>query len=153
MNTNDTSRVLAVRVVLEPGARAPEYRTDGSAGADLRARLPETVTIMPGKRAAIPTGLRLELPPGYEGQVRSRSGLALERGVMCLNSPGTIDSDYRGEVKVILANLGDEPFAVSDGDRIAQLVIAAHARAAFVPADALVDTARGSGGFGSTGGN
>jgi dUTP pyrophosphatase len=104
-----------------------------------------------GDRAAVPTGIRIELPPGYEAQVRPRSGLALEKGLTCLNSPGTIDSDYRGEIKVILVNLGREAATISDGDRIAQLVVASVSRARFVAVPVLGETARGSGGFGSTG--
>ncbi|MDA8424546.1 MAG: dUTP diphosphatase [Treponema sp.] len=135
----------------QPGARAPEYRSAGSAGADLRACLAEPRRLEPGERAAVPTGLRIQLPPGYEAQVRPRSGLALEHGITCLNSPGTIDSDYRGEIRVILANLGSEPFTVRPGDRIAQLVVAPVSRAVFEAAESLDSTERGSGGFGSTG--
>jgi dUTP pyrophosphatase len=144
-----------VSLTLEPGASLPEYKTGGSAGADLRAYLKEshdgTILLEPGRRALVPTGIRLQLPAGYEGQVRSRSGLALEHGVVCLNSPGTIDADYRGEVRVILANLGDEPFVISDGDRIAQLIVAPVSHASFSRAASLGDTQRGAGGFGSTG--
>jgi dUTP pyrophosphatase len=140
-----------VRFVAEAGARRPEYRSEGSAGADLRACIEVALTIRPGERAAVPTGLRIELPEGYEAQVRPRSGLALEKGVTCLNSPGTIDSDYRGELRVILANLGSEPVRIEPGDRIAQIVVAPYARARFVAADALSPTGRGEGGFGSTG--
>lgn len=140
-----------VRILSERGAQAPEYKSQGAAGADLRAFIPAPLTLEPGARAAIPTGLRIELPEGYEAQVRPRSGLALEKGVTCLNSPGTVDSDYRGEVKVILANLGREPVVVSPGDRIAQLVVAPVSRARFVAADEIGGTVRGSGGFGSTG--
>ncbi|HUW41573.1 MAG TPA: dUTP diphosphatase [Rectinemataceae bacterium] len=140
-----------VRYTALPGAQAPEYRSEGSAGADLRAYLAEPRSLRPGERAAIPTGLAIELPPGYEAQVRPRSGLALEHGVTCLNSPGTIDSDYRGELRVILANLGSEPFTVRSGDRIAQLVVAPVSRAVFEAAESLGSTGRGSGGFGSTG--
>ena len=122
-----------VRVVFtaESGACAPEYRTEGSAGADLRAFIAERMTLAPGERAAVPTGIRIELPPGYEAQVRPRSGLALSKGLTCANSPGTIDSDYRGEIKVILVNLGSEAVAIADGDRIAQLVVAPVSRARF----------------------
>ncbi|MBL8965833.1 MAG: dUTP diphosphatase [Spirochaetaceae bacterium] len=141
-----------VKILVAPGAAAPEYKTPGAAGADLRAQLDSPFDLEPGARAAVPTGLRIELPEGYEAQVRPRSGLALEKGVTCLNSPGTIDADYRGEVKVILANLGREPVRVNPGDRIAQLVVAPVARARFVTGDALGDTDRGAGGFGSTGG-
>jgi dUTP pyrophosphatase len=131
--------------------RTPEYKTPGAAGADLRAAIVSPLSLGPGERAAVPTGLRLELPPGYEAQVRPRSGLALEKGVTCLNTPGTIDSDYRGEVKVILVNLGKEAVEILPGERIAQLVLAEVSRAKFVTADSLGATGRGEGGFGSTG--
>lgn len=140
-----------MRFTAEAGASAPEYKTAGSAGADLRARLEAPLALGPGDRAALPTGIRIELPPGYEAQVRPRSGLALEKGLTCLNSPGTVDSDYRGEIKVILINLSREAVLVSDGDRIAQLVVAPVSRARFEAASALDRTERGSGGFGSTG--
>jgi dUTP pyrophosphatase len=145
----------AVSLTLEPGASLPVYKTGGSAGADLHAYLKEphagTILLEPGERTLVPTGIRMQLPAGYEGQVRSRSGLAIEHGVVCLNSPGTIDADYRGEIRVILANLGDEPFVISDGDRIAQLIVAPVSHASFSRADSLGDTQRGAGGFGSTG--
>jgi dUTP pyrophosphatase len=140
-----------VLVVVSEGASVPDYRSDGASGADLRAFLEEPVRLAPGERRLIPTGLRLELPPGHEAQVRPRSGLALEHGLTCLNSPGTIDSDYRGEVGVILVNLGAKEALVSPGDRIAQLVIAPVARATFERATSLGKSARGGGGFGSTG--
>lgn len=143
---------IELRFLALEGAQVPEYKTEGSAGADLRALLPASLVLRPGERAAVPTGLFIELPPGYEAQVRPRSGLALQKGVTCLNSPGTIDSDYRGELKVILANLGREDVTVDSGDRIAQLVVAPVTRAIFVrAAGALGETERGSGGFGSTG--
>lgn len=131
----------------------PRYETTGAAGADLRANLPDrgTVEIQPGARALVPTGLRMAIPEGYEVQVRPRSGLALKQGVTVANAPGTIDSDYRGEVGVILINLGDEPFVVGHGDRIAQMVVAPVVQAGFTVVDSLDDTARGAGGFGSTG--
>ena len=131
----------------------PAYETAGAAGLDLRAAVSENapLTLAPGARLAVPTGLVLEIPEGFEGQVRPRSGLALKHGITCLNSPGTIDSDYRGEVKVILANLGAEPFIVTRGMRIAQLVIAPVARAQIVETGELSESARGAGGFGSTG--
>ncbi|GAB1457500.1 dUTP diphosphatase [Spirochaetota bacterium] len=113
-----------VGIELDDGATAPEYQSDGAAGADVRARLSSPVTTEPGLRAMLPTGLRIRLPSGYEAQLRSRSGLAAKHGVACLNSPGTIDSDYRGEIQVILHNHGDAAYTVTDGDRIAQLVIA-----------------------------
>jgi len=142
---------IRVRCVAEPGATLPEYRTDGAAGADLRAFIAEALVLEPGARAAVPTGLRLELPQGWEAQVRPRSGLALSSGVTCLNTPGTIDSDYRGEVKVILVNLGAEAVRIEPGERIAQMVVAPVTRALFTQADAIGETCRGSGGFGSTG--
>jgi dUTP pyrophosphatase len=140
-----------VKVVAAGGACPPEYRSPGAAGADVKARLEGDIKLRPGERAAIPTGLFLEIPEGWEAQVRTRSGLALERGVVCLNSPGTIDSDYRGEVRVILANLGADEYTVKDGARIAQLVFARCARAEFAGVAALAASERGAGGFGSTG--
>ena len=135
------------------GLALPSYETAGAAGLDLRAAVPEDrpILILPGKRALVPTGLVLEIPQGFEGQVRPRSGLAFNHGVTCLNTPGTIDSDYRGEVKVLLVNLGDDSFVVSRGARIAQIVFAAVARVALVERNLAGGTARGSGGFGSTG--
>ena len=129
----------------------PSYATEGSAGMDVRACVREPLVLQAGERAAVPTGLAVEIPPGYELQVRPRSGLALGAGVTCLNSPGTIDSDYRGEIRVILANLGQAEHAVRRGDRIAQLVLAPVIRAEIRLADELSPTARGEGGFGSTG--
>jgi len=125
--------------------------TEGAAGAALRAAIGAPVSIKPLQRAVIPTGLALSMPPGFEGQVRPRSGLAARNGVTMLNTPGTIDSDYRGEVKVILINLGDEDFVLNRGDRVAQLVIAPASRAEFELAEELEDTRRGPGGFGHTG--
>lgn len=135
------------------GLPLPAYETSGSAGMDLRAAVAEDepLTLAPGARALVPTGLRIALEPGYEAQVRPRSGLALKHGLTCLNSPGTIDSDYRGEVGVILINHGQEPFVIRRGERIAQMVIARHEQAAMVEVEALDQTARGAGGFGSTG--
>ena len=131
----------------------PAYETAHAAGMDLRAALPDDapLTLRPGDRHAVPTGLAMAIPPGFEGQVRPRSGLALRHGVTCLNSPGTVDADYRGEVKVILINLGPEDFVVRRGDRIAQLLISPVVQAAWRETDALDETARGAGGFGSTG--
>ncbi len=131
------------------GLPLPAYATDGAAGMDVVAA--EALTIAPGNRAAVATGFAIAIPNGYEVQVRPRSGLALKHGVTCLNTPGTIDSDYRGEVKVILANLGAEPFSISRGDRIAQLVPAPVQRAVLDEVLSLDDTIRGTGGFGSTG--
>lgn len=131
----------------------PAYETAGSAGMDLRAAVADDapLTLDPGARALVPTGLKMALEPGFEAQVRPRSGLALKHGITCLNTPGTIDSDYRGEVGVILVNLGQEPFTIRRGERIAQMVIARVEQAAPVEVDSLDDTARGAGGFGSTG--
>ncbi len=132
----------------------PAYETAGAAGMDLRAAVPqdEPLTLSPGARFAVPTGLAFALPQGFEGQVRPRSGLAAKQGVTCLNTPGTIDADYRGEVKVILINLGAEDVHIRRGDRIAQLVIAPVVQAAWAEVESLDETARGAGGFGSTGG-
>jgi dUTP pyrophosphatase len=129
----------------------PRYQTDGAAGMDLLADIDQPMTLAPLARAAVPTGLAIQLPDGYEAQVRSRSGLALKNGVMCLNSPGTIDCDYRGEVKVILANLSDASFTLKRGDRIAQLLVAPVTRATLELVESLTQTQRGAGGFGSTG--
>ncbi|MDR3145566.1 MAG: dUTP diphosphatase [Treponema sp.] len=135
----------------DAGVRLPEYASAGAAGADIRARLGEPVLIPPLGRVRIPTGLVLEIPPGYEAQVRPRSGLAFRRGITVLNSPGTIDSDYRGELEIILINLGSEPFTVADGDRIAQLIVSPVCRALMRETGELSGTERGDGGFGSTG--
>jgi dUTP pyrophosphatase len=133
------------------GLELPSYATAGSAGCDLRAAVAESLSLLPGGRSLVPTGLALAIPPGYEGQVRMRSGLALDKGLSLLNGPGTIDSDYRGEVRLILANLGSEPVTIARGDRIAQLVIAPVARARFERTEELPPSSRQSGGFGSTG--
>ena len=133
------------------GLPLPTYATEQSAGADVVAAIDDDLELGPGARAAVPTGLVIALPEGYEVQVRPRSGLALRHGVTVANAPGTIDADYRGEVKVILINAGEEPFTVRRGDRIAQLVVAPVVTAAFTPADELPESGRGSGGFGSTG--
>jgi dUTP pyrophosphatase len=129
----------------------PAYATEGSAGLDLLAAIDADMELKPGARAAIPTGIALALPQGYEAQVRPRSGLALNHGITCLNAPGTIDSDYRGEIKAILINHGDAAFAIKRGMKIAQMVIARHEQAIFVEVTELGATARGAGGFGSTG--
>ncbi len=147
---------LSVQVRRLPHAEGlplPAYETPGSAGMDLRAAVAEgePLTLRPGSRAMVPTGLCIAVPEGHEAQVRPRSGLAIRAGVTCLNTPGTVDSDYRGEVKVILANLGEEDFVVRRGDRIAQLVICPYVRASWREAEALDETVRGGGGFGSTG--
>jgi dUTP pyrophosphatase len=129
----------------------PHYATSGAAGLDLIAAVNEEIELRPGQRAAIPCGIAIELPHGYEAQVRPRSGLALNHGVTVLNAPGTIDSDYRGEVKAILINHGAEPFLIKRGTKIAQMVIARHEQAEIVESEALSDSARGADGFGSTG--
>ena len=129
----------------------PEYQTAGAAGMDLRAALSEPVTIPPGERRFVTTGLAVEIPPGYEGQVRPRSGLALRHGIGIVPAPGTIDSDYRGEIGIVLVNFGDEPFVVEPLARIAQLVIAPFARAELAVVETLDATERGAGGYGSTG--
>jgi dUTP pyrophosphatase len=145
---------VTVRVVRLPhGADLPlpALASPGSAGVDLRAAIDAPLTIRPGERILVPAGIALELPPGFEGQVRPRSGLALEHGLTLLNSPGTIDSDYRGEVRVLLIHLGQEPCRIERGDRIAQLVIASVARPVFVEVGELAPSDRGAGGFGSSG--
>ncbi|HEY1976466.1 MAG TPA: dUTP diphosphatase [Candidatus Baltobacteraceae bacterium] len=129
----------------------PAYMTEHAAGADLCAALRDELTLLPGARALIPCGFSIALPPGYEAQVRPRSGLAIRSGVTCLNAPGTIDADYRGQVQVVLANLGSEPVVVRRGDRIAQLIVAPVSRASFEVIEELPETMRGEGGFGSTG--
>ena len=140
-----------VKCVASKGAVIPEYKTAGAAGADLCALVESPVTIPAGKFAMIPTGLFFEIPEGYEIQIRPRSGLAAKNGVTVLNTPGTIDSDYRGEIKIILVNLSDKDFVVNNGERVAQMVIAPVTQASFTIVDQLSDTERGTGGFGSTG--
>ncbi len=142
---------VTVKVINKSGHELPNYETIASAGMDLRAVLTEPVVLQSLERAIIKTGLFIELPIGFEAQVRPRSGLAAKKGITVLNSPGTIDADYRGEVGVILVNLSNEAFTVENGERIAQLVIAKHERAEWLEAEVLTDTARGEGGFGSTG--
>ena len=143
--------VVLVRRLRDDGLPLPRYETPGSAGMDLRASIDQPITLAPLQRAAVGTGIALEIPMGYEGQVRPRSGLAAKSGVTVLNAPGTVDSDYRGEVKVILVNLGSEPVTLAMGDRIAQLVIAPVLQARLEVATELSDTHRGAGGFGHTG--
>ena len=140
---------VEIPVVLNEGATMPHYASAGAAGLDLRAS--EDVTLAPGERAAVPTGVRLAIPEGYEGQVRPRSGLALRHGLAMVNSPGTIDADYRGEVRMILINMGSEVVQFKRGERLGQLVVSPVARATLVPVLALVESERGEGGFGSTG--
>ncbi len=142
---------ISIRTTLRSGGTLPTYASTGSAGADLYALLETPVTIGPGERCLIQTGIRLQIPEGYEGQVRPRSGLAVKHGVTVANAPGTIDSDYRGEIKVILVNLSDKPYTVESKDRIAQLVIAPVLQASFQISDSLDESARGENGFGSTG--
>jgi dUTP pyrophosphatase len=150
----DRPHALRVRVARVAGAEdlpLPVYASDGAAGADLAAAVDGELVIEPGGRALVPTGVRIAVPPGYEAQVRPRSGLALHHGVLLPNAPGTVDSDYRGEIRVILMNGGPEPFVVRRGDRIAQLVLAPVARASFEAVETLDETPRGAGGFGHTG--
>ncbi len=142
---------VVVKIVNESGNPLPAYATEGSAGMDLCAHIHESVVLEPLERKLIPTGLFIELPDGYEAQVRPRSGLALKQGITCLNSPGTIDADYRGEIGVILINLSNEMQVIKNGDRIAQMVIAPVTQISWEPATALTPTNRGAGGFGSTG--
>ncbi len=141
-----------VRVkLLRDCAYAPEFMSDGAAGADLRACLNESIVLEPGERALVPTGIIIEMPPGYEGEIRPRSGLAVRYGISLVNSPGTIDSDYRGELKIIMINHGYESYEINNGDRIAQLLINKIERPRFEIVDELTDTERASGGFGSSG--
>ncbi len=142
---------MKVEIVNKSGQPLPAYATELSAGMDLRADLESPVTLGPLERALVPTGLYIALPAGYEAQVRPRSGLAAKHGVTVLNTPGTIDADYRGEIKVILVNLSGTPFEIVPGERIAQLVVARHERVEWDEVDVLDETARGAGGFGSTG--
>lgn len=143
---------VPVRVTLFPHAvGVPAYETESAAGMDLRAAIDGELTLVPGRVAPVPTGIQIEIPPGYEGQVRGRSGLALRHAIGLPNAPGTIDADYRGEVTVLLLNWGTEPYVVRRGDRIAQLVIAPVTRAQLSVAESLTETARGAGGFGHTG--
>ena len=142
---------MQVKIVNRSPYPLPEYATALSAGLDLKANLSEPVTLGPLERAIVPTGLFIALPAGYEAQVRPRSGLAAKHGITVLNSPGTIDADYRGEVCVILVNLSNQPFEIVPGERIAQLVVASFEQVRWEPVEALDDTARGAGGFGSTG--
>jgi dUTP pyrophosphatase len=142
---------ITIKIINNSSNPLPAYETSGSAGMDVRANLEQPVKLKPMQRALIPTGLFIELPPGYEAQVRPRSGLAMKQGITCLNSPGTIDSDYRGEVKVILINLSEEDHVVSHGDRIAQIIVQTVSRANWMQVEILNESKRGSGGFGHTG--
>lgn len=143
---------MTIKIINRSPYELPEYQTESAAGMDLKANLEAPVTLESLERKIIPTGLYMELPEGYEAQVRPRSGLAAKQGITVLNSPGTIDADYRGEIGVILVNLSSDKVVISPGDRIAQMVIAKHERAQWVAVTTLGDTDRGSGGFGSTGG-
>ncbi len=140
-----------IKIIANKGAVVPCYKTEGAAGADVCALLEEKVVLKPGERTILPTGLFFEIPQGYEIQVRPRSGLAAKNGVTVLNTPGTIDSDYRGELKVILINLGDSDFEISSGDRIAQIIVAPVTLGNFIQVESISETERGAGGFGSTG--
>ena len=142
---------MKIQIVNRSRHALPTYATVQSAGMDLRANIEEPIALQPMERRLIPTGLYIALPPGYEAQVRPRSGLALKHGLTVLNAPGTIDADYRGEVGVLLINLSQEPFTINDGERIAQMVIARHEQAEFVEVEALDETERGAGGYGHTG--
>jgi len=142
---------MNVQIINKSKHQTPAYETEGSAGMDLRANLNEPIVLKPLERAIVKTGLFFALPQGYEAQVRPRSGLAAKKGITVLNSPGTVDADYRGEIGVILVNLSNEDFVVNDGERIAQLVIAKHERVTWNEVEILDETERGSGGFGSTG--
>ena len=142
---------MKINIVNKSKHHLPEYETLFSAGMDLRANIDEPIVMKPMERKLVPTGLYISLPEGYEAQVRPRSGLAIKKGITVLNAPGTIDADYRGEIRVILINLSDEEFVIQDGDRIAQMIIARHERAEWNEVDVLDETQRGAGGFGSTG--
>jgi len=142
---------MNIKIVNQSRHPLPEYATVHSAGMDLRANLAESVVLRPLERKLIPTGLFIELPVGYEAQIRPRSGLAIKKGITVLNSPGTIDADYRGEIQVILVNLSDAEFVIEDGERICQMVISAHVQAEWVSVEILGETDRGAGGFGHTG--
>lgn len=142
---------MKVKIVNNSPFEEPSYSTPLSAGMDLRANLTEPLTLKPLQRVLVPTGLRIELPAGYEAQVRPRSGLAVKHGISIVNTPGTIDADYRGEIKVVLVNLSSEEFRIEPGERIAQMVVARHEKVEWEPVDCLEESGRGEGGFGSTG--
>ncbi len=145
------NRGMKINIINRSQHTLPHYETEASAGMDLRANLTESITLKPLERTIVKTGLFIELPIGFEAQVRPRSGLAAKKGITVLNAPGTIDADYRGEIGVILVNLSNEDFVIENGERVAQLVIAKHERAQWVEVEELSETARGAGGFGSTG--
>jgi dUTP pyrophosphatase len=142
---------MTIKIINKSQHALPEYETIASAGMDLRANITDPITLNPLERALVKTGLFIELPIGYEAQVRPRSGLAFKKGITVLNSPGTVDADYRGEIGVILVNLSNEPFVIENGERVAQLIIAKHERAEWELVETLSETVRGEGGFGSTG--
>ena len=142
---------MTVKVINKSGNALPSYASEAAAGMDVRAEIPQAITIGPLERVIVPTGLFMEIPVGYEVQVRPRSGLAAKHGITVLNSPGTIDADYRGELKVILVNLSNEPFSIEPGERIAQIVLARHEVIEWEQTDELSESERGAGGFGSTG--
>ena len=142
---------MHVKIVNQSGFLLPHYQTEHSAGMDLHAHLVDEVTLGSLERALIPTGIYIELPPGYEAQIRPRSGMAYKHGITVLNSPGTIDADYRGEVKILLVNLSREPYTVKHGDRVAQMVVTAHEHVTWQEVESLSETLRGTGGYGSTG--
>ncbi|MBK9337652.1 MAG: dUTP diphosphatase [Lewinellaceae bacterium] len=142
---------MTVRIINRSDNPLPKYETSGSAGMDLRAQIPEPIVLGPLERVLVPTGLHIELPHGYEAQIRARSGLAAKRGLTMLNSPGTIDSDYRGEIKCIVVNLSNEPQTIEPGERIAQMIIARYEQITWQEVETLEETERNSGGFGSTG--
>jgi len=142
---------MLVKIVNQSNNPLPEYSTAFSAGMDLRAFLPEEITLKPLQRTLVPTGIFIELPQGYEAQIRPRSGMAIKHGLSVLNTPGTIDADYRGEIKVIMVNLSDEPYTIKNGERICQMIVAKHETVEWSCADSLGETNRGAGGFGHTG--
>ncbi len=142
---------VQIKCTIETGAKLPSYQTSGSSGADICAFIEDSIHLLPGARVLVRTGLKFEIPSGFEIQIRPRSGLALKHGITVLNSPGTIDSDYRGEVGIVLINLGQEVFSISNGDRIAQMVVSKTEQAAFSIVESLDSTVRGFGGYGSTG--
>ncbi|SFF85096.1 MULTISPECIES: dUTP diphosphatase [Salegentibacter] len=144
---------MQVKIINKSAHKLPHYETEASAGMDLRANISEAVTLKPLERAIVKTGLFIELPVGYEAQVRPRSGLAAKKGITVLNAPGTIDADYRGEIGVILVNLSNEEFTIENGERVAQMVIAKHEHISWEEVETLEETTRGAGGFGSTGSN
>jgi dUTP pyrophosphatase len=151
INNKDNANMVKIKVVNKGRQQLPAYATSQSAGMDLRANIDSPITLHPMERRIVPTGLYIALPPGYEAQVRPRSGLALKHGITVLNSPGTIDADYRGEIGVLLINLSNEDFIITEGERIAQMVIARHEQGEFEVVTELDDTERGAGGYGHTG--